>query len=57
MCPYLEKKVKGITEMKDFIQRAEGSYRYVAAPGPTLILKPQPQPQAQPQSPTPTLTK
>ena len=34
MCPYLEKKVKGITEMKDFIQRAEGSYRYVAAPIP-----------------------
>lgn len=41
MCPYLEKKVKGITEMKDFIQRAEGSYRYVVA-------QPQAQPQPQP---------
>lgn len=43
MCPYLEKKVKGITEMKDFIQRAEGSYRYVVAQ-PLAQAQPQPQP-------------
>ena len=26
MCPYLERKIKGMNELKDFVSRADGSY-------------------------------